>query len=500
MTYHSGATTQTYEFTAFSEIDLQNAGVSGSVSCGDSFTMPASASLCFKVEDNDARLSGDGKRWSNDKASDNSYQTAEISAGADGPDIGNGGQIYAEKYFWVCDEDGNWYVLIEIEQEGSSENYYTFHTDYGIPPADAVLTVSAPCNIGRSGVKFDDLGAGDCAPTPPQNDDCITIEAEDMHLWGYDVQYLDGASGGKVVKADYCAPASYAMTQFNGADGTYDLKLTVLDEADGQGEINIYINGVLVSSVVLDEDSGGIYGETGVFREIVLDDIELKAGDKITIEGVRDGCEFARIDKLEICKDDTPLPAALGDQDPHFQAHQRQQLEAVHRRVRFGKASVESSEPVGRVVEVLLIDELHIDEPVWVVGKLGGVPREVAAGVALAERLVEVPVEVALVSGDAPLEAARVAQGVDLLPPDMANVERLNSIIYDELMVGKVTRDAQRQLKTIITNKAKEGADAIVLACTELDLVVDVDANVLPVFDSTRIHCEAAANWILEQE
>ena len=93
-----------------------------------------------------------------------------------------------------------------------------------------------------------------------------------------------------------------------------------------------------------------------------------------------------------------------------------------------------------------------------------------------------------------------VAQGVDLLPPDMANVEKLDSIIYDELMVGKVTRDAQRTLKTMITNKAQEGADAIILACTELDLVVDVDANVLPVFDSTRIHCEAAANWILEQE
>ncbi|MEL6416755.1 MAG: amino acid racemase [Pseudomonadota bacterium] len=93
-----------------------------------------------------------------------------------------------------------------------------------------------------------------------------------------------------------------------------------------------------------------------------------------------------------------------------------------------------------------------------------------------------------------------VAQGVDLLPPDMANVEMLDTIIYDELMVGKVTREAQRSLKSLITNKAQEGADAIVLACTELDLVVDVDANVLPVFDSTRIHCQAAANWILEQD
>ena len=93
-----------------------------------------------------------------------------------------------------------------------------------------------------------------------------------------------------------------------------------------------------------------------------------------------------------------------------------------------------------------------------------------------------------------------VAHGIDLLPPNMEFVGMLEKIIYDELMVGKVTREAERTMKTIITNKAQEGAEAIVLACTELDLVVDVDANVLPVFDSTRIHCEAAANWILEQE
>ncbi len=93
-----------------------------------------------------------------------------------------------------------------------------------------------------------------------------------------------------------------------------------------------------------------------------------------------------------------------------------------------------------------------------------------------------------------------VAHGIDLLPPHLDYVEALDRIIYDELMMGKVTRVAERTMKTIITNTAQEGADAVVLACTELDLVVDVDANVLPIFDSTRIHCEAAANWILEQE
>jgi len=90
-----------------------------------------------------------------------------------------------------------------------------------------------------------------------------------------------------------------------------------------------------------------------------------------------------------------------------------------------------------------------------------------------------------------------VAHGVDLLPPDMENVEQLDRIIYGELMLGKVTRDAERQLKTMIAVKEKGGARAIVLAATELNMIVDVDANVLPIYDCTRIHSQKAAEWIL---
>ena len=89
-----------------------------------------------------------------------------------------------------------------------------------------------------------------------------------------------------------------------------------------------------------------------------------------------------------------------------------------------------------------------------------------------------------------------VSHGVDLLPPDPGDVELVDGIIYKELMLGRVTRDAERALKSVITMKDKQGADAIVLACTELELVVDTDANVLPVFDSTDIHCRAATDWI----
>ena len=90
-----------------------------------------------------------------------------------------------------------------------------------------------------------------------------------------------------------------------------------------------------------------------------------------------------------------------------------------------------------------------------------------------------------------------VAHGVDLLPPDPGDVDLIDGIIYKELMLGRVTRDAERALRTVVTMKDKQGADAIVLACTELELVVDTDANVLPVFDSTDIHCSAATDWIL---
>ena len=67
-------------------------------------------------------------------------------------------------------------------------------------------------------------------------------------------------------------------------------------------------------------------------------------------------------------------------------------------------------------------------------------------------------------------------------------------------MKGKASRQAERVLKTMITNLAQDGAQAIVLGCTELEMIVDVDANVLPIYDCTRIHAEAAADWILGED
>jgi aspartate racemase len=78
-----------------------------------------------------------------------------------------------------------------------------------------------------------------------------------------------------------------------------------------------------------------------------------------------------------------------------------------------------------------------------------------------------------------------------------AEVDR---IIFEELAAGRVVRDSQRKLKTLITELQRQKVEAIVLGCTELVLAVDVRANVLPVYDTTAIHSAAAVDWMLGEE
>ncbi len=88
----------------------------------------------------------------------------------------------------------------------------------------------------------------------------------------------------------------------------------------------------------------------------------------------------------------------------------------------------------------------------------------------------------------------RGIQLIDLNPLWRAEVDR---IIYEELAAGRVVRESQRKLKTLITELGKQKVQAIVLGCTELVLAVDVRANVLPVYDTTAIHARMAVEWML---
>ena len=90
-----------------------------------------------------------------------------------------------------------------------------------------------------------------------------------------------------------------------------------------------------------------------------------------------------------------------------------------------------------------------------------------------------------------------VSHGIDLLPPDMEHVDQLERIIHEDLMRGRTTRDAERALRTMMTDCGRDGAQAVVLACAELELIVDVDATVMPVYDAMDLHARAAAEWMV---
>jgi len=91
-----------------------------------------------------------------------------------------------------------------------------------------------------------------------------------------------------------------------------------------------------------------------------------------------------------------------------------------------------------------------------------------------------------------------VSYGVSLLPPDMDLAEKVDRIVYEELVHGKVTRESERFMKSELADIAKQQVQAVVLACTELEMIVDTRANLLPIYDSMSIHAEAGIDFILE--
>ncbi|RSM64880.1 aspartate/glutamate racemase [Kibdelosporangium aridum] len=89
--------------------------------------------------------------------------------------------------------------------------------------------------------------------------------------------------------------------------------------------------------------------------------------------------------------------------------------------------------------------------------------------------------------------------GIQTLIPDEADRRAVQRIIYDELCVGRVEPSSREQLLEIARSLLAEGAEGIVLGCTELELSISPEALDVPVFPTTTLHCEAALELALEQ-
>jgi aspartate racemase len=88
------------------------------------------------------------------------------------------------------------------------------------------------------------------------------------------------------------------------------------------------------------------------------------------------------------------------------------------------------------------------------------------------------------------------AKGIKVTAPEPGTAQEIDRIIFEELAKGQVLRNSQRRLKTCLTEMAQARQQAAVLGCTELVLLVDPGAAVLPVYDTTSLHARAAVEWI----
>jgi aspartate racemase len=85
--------------------------------------------------------------------------------------------------------------------------------------------------------------------------------------------------------------------------------------------------------------------------------------------------------------------------------------------------------------------------------------------------------------------------GLSVIIPEAADREIVHKVIYGELVLGKINPASKAEYVRIIENLVEQGAEGIILGCTEIGLLVkDADSRV-PLFDTTRIHALAAVEF-----
>jgi len=92
----------------------------------------------------------------------------------------------------------------------------------------------------------------------------------------------------------------------------------------------------------------------------------------------------------------------------------------------------------------------------------------------------------------------RDMHGLDVIVPEADDRALVHRVIYDELCVGVVRDDSRDEYRRVMERLVERGAEAILLGCTEIELLVGPDDASVPTFDTTRLHAERAVELALE--
>ena len=93
----------------------------------------------------------------------------------------------------------------------------------------------------------------------------------------------------------------------------------------------------------------------------------------------------------------------------------------------------------------------------------------------------------------------RLAQhyGLEVIVPDQEDRALVHRVIYDELVAGHVTAASRQAFREVIARLVAQGAQAIVLGCTEIMLLIGAEDSAVPLFDTTALHAAAAVDLLL---
>jgi aspartate racemase len=86
---------------------------------------------------------------------------------------------------------------------------------------------------------------------------------------------------------------------------------------------------------------------------------------------------------------------------------------------------------------------------------------------------------------------------LSVLTPNDTDRDIVHKVIYEELCHGKMQDASRRQYQRVIDDLRARGAQAVILGCTEITLLIKPEHSSLPVFDTTRIHADAAVSFAI---
>jgi aspartate racemase len=87
--------------------------------------------------------------------------------------------------------------------------------------------------------------------------------------------------------------------------------------------------------------------------------------------------------------------------------------------------------------------------------------------------------------------------GLEVIIPGKAERDEIHRVIFEELVLGQIKPESKKTYLEIIDQLTATGAEGVILGCTEIGLLVKAEDRPIPLFDTTRIHAEAAVEMAL---